>query len=57
MSTKEVVKYFGPIVSKNGHGYIYNQDPVLIEKVKKLWMGSFIKTLCSCYMGGFFRHC
>jgi hypothetical protein len=38
MLAKEVVKYFRPIVSKNGHSYIYNQDLVLIEKVEKLWM-------------------
>jgi len=35
---EEVVKYFGPIVSKNNHSYIYSQDLVLIEKVEKLWM-------------------
>jgi hypothetical protein len=34
----EVVKYFQPIVNKNGHSYVYSQDPVLIEKVEKLWM-------------------
>jgi hypothetical protein len=33
-----VAKYFGPIVSKNNHSYIYSQDLVLIEKVEKLWM-------------------
>jgi len=38
MLAKEVVKYFRPIVNKNGHSYIYNQDLVLIEKVLKLWM-------------------
>jgi hypothetical protein len=38
MSTKEMAKYFGPIVSKNGHSYHSNQDHVLIEKVEKLWM-------------------
>ncbi len=33
-----MAKYFGPIISKNGHSYIYSQDLVLIEKVEKLWM-------------------
>jgi hypothetical protein len=33
-----MAKYFGPIVSKNGHSYIYNQGLVLIEKIEKLWM-------------------
>jgi hypothetical protein len=38
ISTKEMAKYFGPIVSKNIHSYIYNQGLMLIEKVEKLWM-------------------
>jgi hypothetical protein len=34
----EVAKYFGCIVNKNGHNYVYSHDLVLIEKVEKLWM-------------------
>jgi hypothetical protein len=38
ISIKEMVKYFGPIVNKTSHNYIYNQGLMLIEKVEKLWM-------------------
>jgi hypothetical protein len=28
---EEVAKYFGPVVSKNGHNYVYSQDLVLMK--------------------------
>jgi len=38
ITIEKVAKYFGPIVSKNGHSYVLNQVLVLVEKIKKLWM-------------------
>jgi hypothetical protein len=38
ISIEEVAKCLGLIVSKNCHSYVFNQDPVLIEKIENLWM-------------------
>jgi len=35
---KKVVKHFGPIVNKNGHHYMECGNPMLIEKIERLWM-------------------
>jgi len=35
---EEVAKYFQPIQNKNGYNYIFNEDPMFITKVERLWM-------------------
>jgi hypothetical protein len=38
ITLKEVSRIFGPIVNRNGYGYMHNEDPDFIPKVKTLWM-------------------
>jgi hypothetical protein len=38
ISLKDISKFFGPIVNKNGYSYEFTKDLVFIEKVEKLWM-------------------
>jgi len=35
---EKVVKLLGPIVNKNGHCYMECGNPMLIEKIERLWM-------------------
>lgn len=38
MTEHEVHEVCGPIVNKNGYGYMFCEDPELIAKVENLWM-------------------
>ncbi len=38
ITIEEVSKVFGPIQNKNGHNYVFSEDPVLITKVERFYM-------------------
>ncbi len=38
ITLKEINKFFGPIVNKNGYNYEFTKDPIFIEKVERLCM-------------------
>jgi hypothetical protein len=38
ITLKEVSKFFGPIVNRNGYSYVHIEDPNFIKKVETLWM-------------------